>query len=165
MKKTLIILNLLTVGVMLLFATGCGGGNESAGGQSTTAETKDASESVGTIDTTVTASPRSKSEFLQLANGLCRRATANQLTEVLQYAKEHEDEGLPEAELGVKAYRNAAPPNFPLGSKKSARSAHRRATKSRSKRFWTPSCASSTPLTGLCSGNCTARAKSPFVTA
>jgi len=113
MKKTLIILNLLTVGVMLLFATGCGGGNESAGGQSTTAETKDASESVGTIDTTVTASPRSKSEFLQLANGLCRRATANQLTEVLQYAKEHEDEGLPEAELGVKAYRNAVAPKLP----------------------------------------------------
>lgn len=113
MKSVLIILSLLTIGVMPLCATGCGGGDGSTGGQSATAETKDAGEGGGVIDTTVTASPRSKSEFMQLANGLCRRSTANQTTEVLQYAAEHEDEGLSEGELGVKAYRAAVAPKLP----------------------------------------------------
>lgn len=113
MKNALIILGLLTIGAMALFAIGCGGGDGSASGQSATSGTKDAGESGGAIDTTVTASSRSKSEFLQLANGLCRRATVNQMTEVLQYATEHEDEGLSEIKLGVKAYRAAVVPKLP----------------------------------------------------
>jgi uncharacterized protein (DUF2236 family) len=112
MKNSLIILGLFFTSSALLLAVGCGGGDGGASGEQASAGAGSTDET-GSIETTVTTSPRSKSEFLQLANGICKRILANRTTEVLQYAQEHRKPGVSEEELGAEAYRAVVIPKFP----------------------------------------------------
>lgn len=112
MRRLLIIWGLLLFSALLLAPIGCGGGNGDPSGAQSNPGTKDG-DNTGAIETTVTTSPRSKAEFIQLANGLCRRAYVNQAAELFQYAKEHQSKGMSEAELGVKAYRAVVVPKIP----------------------------------------------------
>lgn len=88
----------LLVSSLIAVAGGCGGG----GGDSTS----------GTTGTTVTTSSRSRTEFVKLANGICKRARVHLIYELGEYLKRHEGEG--KKKLTVPdAFRVVAIPKFP----------------------------------------------------
>lgn len=98
-----------------LFVTllGCGGGSGNADGDQPGAGTEGTGKA-GPIETTVKTSPRSKAEFLQLADAVCGKSYATRATEVIQYAKEHKQKGVSEEERGIEAYRTVVAPKLPV---------------------------------------------------
>jgi hypothetical protein len=113
MKRFWIILGWLLISALLLALAGCGDGTGDASGEPGNTGTK-GTVNTGEIETTVTkTSPRSKSEFLQFANGICQRSFANRTAEIIQYIQEHQKQGASEEELGVEAYRAVVVPKLP----------------------------------------------------
>lgn len=109
--------NFLIVSVCLLLSAlsvamlGCGGDNGGANSGQANAGTANTVES-RPIQTTVKTSPRSKAEFLRLAEAICGKSSANQATEVIQYAKEHQRKGVSNNDLGIEAYRAMVMPKL-----------------------------------------------------
>jgi len=115
MKKFLIVFVSFGIVASFLAGTGCGGDDGDTSATAGAAGSGRGDGAAEVTETTVTTSSRSKREFVQLANGICKRADANRVQEILQYAQEHQDEagGVSGEELGIEAFRAVAVPKIP----------------------------------------------------